>query len=543
MRYFMALAAGCSFALSIAGPAAFAGPREDCANSRLNPELVIEACNKLIKRAPQDAILYDNRGNGYARKDDFDRAIADFSEAIRLGPNHGLYLSRGAAYHVKGDHDRAIRDLSEAIGLKPSDHFIYGGRGAAYHGKGDYDSAITDFNNAIRLKPNHGPHYSGRGNAYARKGDYARAITDLDEAIKRKPDHSAAYAIRGRVFHKKGNHDRALLDLNEAIRLNPKDVISYVDRGEVFEAKGDPAKAIADYAKALALPAPYKWHRDKQAEARLRLATLQAPPPAPPPAAPPPPPVAAAPPAAAPPKSIPLGRRVALVIGNAAYRAVKALPNPRNDAREVATALRAAGFAEVVERYDLGVQDMQKVLKAFESTAIGADWAVVYYAGHGIEVDGRNYLIPVDAEIKSASDVEDETVALDRVMARVGTARKLQLVILDACRDNPFVPRMAQAGGIVRAVGTRGLARIEPTHPNLFVAYSARHGEVALDGAGSNSPYARALVKHLATPGLELGIFFRRVRAEVLADTGGKQRPFEYGSLTDENLFFRPPPR
>ena len=99
---------------------------------------------------------------------------------------------------------------------------------------------------------------------------------------------------------------------------------------------------------------------------------------------------------------------------------------------------------------------------------------------------------------------------------------------------------MAQPGTIKRNIGKRGLARIEPEHPNLFIAYSARHGEAALDGSGKNSPYAKALVKHLAMPGLPLTNFFIRVRTEVLAETSGKQRPFEYGSLTDENLFFRP---
>jgi hypothetical protein len=236
----------------------------------------------------------------------------------------------------------------------------------------------------------------------------------------------------------------------------------------------------------------------------------------------------------------PLGRRVALVIGNANYKTVSKLLNPRNDAGDVAAGLRAAGFTEVVERYDLGVQDLQRALKALEDRATGADWAVVYYAGHGIEVDGRNYLIPVDAELKSASDVEDEAVSLDRVMARVTAASKLQLVILDACRDNPFARRMAQGGGTARAIGARGLAPIEPSYPNQFVAYAARHGEVALDGSGKNSPYAKALVKHLAVPGLALSNFFIRVRTEVLAETSGKQRPFEYGSLTDENLSFRP---
>ena len=129
-------------------------------------------------------------------------------------------------------------------------------------------------------------------------------------------------------------------------------------------------------------------------------------------------------------------------------------------------------------------------------------------------------------------------MALDRVLTRVVGAGRLQLVILDACRFNPFRQRMA--GGGTRAVGERGLARIEPTHPNVIIAYAARDGQVALDGkAGENSPYAKALVKHLAEPGLELGIFFRKVRADVLAATRGKQRPFEDSSLTDVNLFFR----
>jgi formylglycine-generating enzyme required for sulfatase activity len=236
-------------------------------------------------------------------------------------------------------------------------------------------------------------------------------------------------------------------------------------------------------------------------------------------------------------------KRVALVIGNSAYRTVTELPNPKKDARDVAAALRGVGFAEVMESYDLGVRDMQQALSVFEDRATGADWAVVYYAGHGIEVDGRNYLVPVDAELKRASDVEDETLALDRVLARAAGAGRLQLVILDACRDNPFKRRMVQTGGAKCSVGERGLARIEPTHPNVVVAYAARDGEAALDGrAGENSPYTRALVKHLAEPGLELGRFFRKVRDEVLAATGGNQRPFEYGSLTGQDLFFRPAP-
>ena len=213
---------------------------------------------------------------------------------------------------------------------------------------------------------------------------------------------------------------------------------------------------------------------------------------------------------------------------------------PKKDARDVAAALRGAGFTEVVERYDLGIQDMRTTLSAFEDLAKAADWAVVYYAGHGIEVDGRNYLVPVDAQLKRDSDVEDEALPLERVLTRVSVARRMQLVILDACRDNPFARRMTPSGGLKRSIGARGLARFERLPTNLMIACSAGKGEAALDGvAGENSPYARALVKYLAEPQLELGIFFRKVRADVLAATDGKQRPFEDSSLTDVNLFFR----
>jgi uncharacterized caspase-like protein len=228
------------------------------------------------------------------------------------------------------------------------------------------------------------------------------------------------------------------------------------------------------------------------------------------------------------------------VIGNTAYKAVPALLNPRKDAGDIAAALRAAGFAEVVERYDLGHAALRTALADFEDLAKAADWAVVYYAGHGIEMDGRNYLVPVDAQLKRDSDVEDEALPLERVLSRVSPARKLQLVILDACRDNPFARRMTASTGMKRSIGARGLARFESLTANLMIAYSAARGEAALDGAaGENSPYARALVKHLAEPGLDLSAFFIKVRADVLAATGGKQRPFEDSSLTEVGLSFR----
>jgi len=540
--------------------------------SKNDYERAIADCNEAIRLNPNDGGAYSVRALAYWRKGDHQRAIADYGEHIRRSPrNSVIYINRGTTYTESGDHDRAIADFSEAIRLDPSSSnakAAYQRRSLAYSAKGDYDRALADYNEAMRRFPDFLT-LEGRGTLYYAKGDYDRAIADFSEHLRRYPTSSSTYSHRGNTYRKKGDYQRAIADHNEAIRLNRDGAIEHADRGETYESMGDRAKAIEDYRRALTLRFWYEEGSKRQAEVTKRLAELQRTPPATAPAAvaPPPasaptavpappiatvptPPIVVPPPApvaeATPPNtpSTPPGRRVALVMGNAAYRTVKALPNPRNDASALAAELRAAGFTDVMEKYDLGVLDMRRVLSDFEDKATGADWAVVYYAGHGIEVDGRNYLVPIDAVLKRSSDLEDETLPLDRVLARVAVAHKLQLVILDACRDNPFASRLAQPGAIKRTIGTRGLARVEPAHPNLMIAYSARQGEAALDGPpGSNSPYARALVKHLAAPGLELGIFFRRVRADVLEATKGQQRPFEDSSLTDEGLFFRPAPK
>jgi hypothetical protein len=231
-----------------------------------------------------------------------------------------------------------------------------------------------------------------------------------------------------------------------------------------------------------------------------------------------------------------LGQRIALVIGNSAYRSVQPLHNPQNDARAVANALRRLGFVNVTEKYDLTLGQLSLELKSFADRAADADWAIVYYAGHGIEVSGVNYIIPVDAELAFAAHVEEEALPLERVLSKVESARKLRLVILDACRDNPFIRRIASSGG-TRSVG-RGLARVEPSG-GVLVVYSARDGQVALDGDGSNSPFAEALVQHLQEPGLEISLLFRKVRDTVWNKTNGQQEPFTYGSLPAEALYFK----
>jgi uncharacterized caspase-like protein len=230
------------------------------------------------------------------------------------------------------------------------------------------------------------------------------------------------------------------------------------------------------------------------------------------------------------------GRRVALVIGNSNYSDVGELANPSNDARIVAAALRRIGFAEVIERYDLDLAGMSRAIKEFGDKTADAGWAVVYYAGHGTEVNGVSYLVPTDAKLLRDTHVADEALPLDRVLAKVEHAKRLRLVILDACRNNPFVARMIRTAGSTRSVG-RGLALVEP-EGGVLVAYSAKHGTLADDGDGANSPFAKALAAYLEEPGLEINLLFRKVRDRVMKDTGGAQEPFTYGSLGVEELYF-----
>ena len=230
--------------------------------------------------------------------------------------------------------------------------------------------------------------------------------------------------------------------------------------------------------------------------------------------------------------------RVALVIGNAAYAHAPALSNPLNDAADIGATLARLGFS-VTRLQNADYATLRRGLQEFTRTASGSDVAVVFYAGHGIEVDQRNYLVPVDARLASDQDVEFETVPLDLVLRSVERAGGLRLVILDACRENPFASSMRRAG-TTRSIG-RGLARVEPSG-NTLVAYAARGGTVALDGKGRNSPYTEALLAHLKEPGLEVGMMFRRVRDSVLASTRRQQEPFWYGSLSSEGVYLNAAP-
>jgi uncharacterized caspase-like protein len=231
-------------------------------------------------------------------------------------------------------------------------------------------------------------------------------------------------------------------------------------------------------------------------------------------------------------------KRVALVLGNSNYKNAAVLPNPVNDAAAVAATLKGAGFDIVDSRLNLSAADMRRALRDFADQARDSDLAVVYYAGHGIEIDGTNYLIPTDATLQRDTDIYDEAFSLDRVLLTIEPARQLRLVIVDACRNNPFAETMKRT--VSTRTVSRGLARIEPTTTNTLVAFAAKAGLTALDGNSKNSPYATALVKHIATPGLDVRRAFGFIRDDVLQATGNRQEPYLYGSLGGADIALVP---
>src|SRR6201996_6389652 len=224
-------------------------------------------------------------------------------------------------------------------------------------------------------------------------------------------------------------------------------------------------------------------------------------------------------------------KRVALVFGNSAYQNAPLLANPTNDSAAMAAMFKSAGFNVVSLKRDLKANEMRRALRDFSDEVRDADIAIIYYAGHGLEIEGNNYLIPVDATLERDVDAYDEAISLDRVLAAVEPAKQLRLIILDACRDNPFAKTMKHTMAS-RSMGLgRGLSKVEPANPNTLIAFAAKAGSTAADGDDKNSPFTAALVKYLPRPGLDLRKAFGFVRDDVLKVTHNRQEPFVYGSL------------
>lgn len=540
----------------------------------------IENLTTSINLDPKNATTRLNRGYAFFQVSEFDKALEDYNAGVGLSPdNVDLRINRGDVYNVQRKYKEALEDYDKALELNPQAFGVYASRANIATGQGRMADASKDMERAFALGGERvgTSAYIAYGVILDEQDNTKRSIeifqdaermlskeigNDIDKIAKGKeyflvyralarayignPDGSIADATkflalsgndptalhaRGLANAAKGEFPRALADYAQAIGLGEANFILR-HRGDLYLAAGNPELAIADYEAMLKIfPSNAKalsgLEKARKAQSERLVAagnSLKAP-------------EAASAPDGPDRKAVPIaiGKRVALVIGNSHYAKVAALPNPQNDAARVAQALRDIGFSDIVTADDLSNQQFNVVLQNFAKKADEADWAIVYYAGHGIEIGNVNYLIPVDATLASDRDVNFETVPLDRVLQASQGAKALRLVIVDACRNNPFEANMTRK--IATRAVTRGLARVEPEGGTLVV-YAAKAGQVALDGNSGNSPFVTALVDNLRKPGIEISKLFRLVRDDVMKATNDQQEPFTYGSLPGRDYIF-----
>ena len=553
--------------LAAAGPARAAGDTDTCRNSTAEPATRLVACESVIAdetiTGTSRAAAFWFRGDSLMKKRDYDGAIAAFTASHEISPqNINVINARGIAYSNKGDDERALADYDLCLQLRPTFGSAYNNRGLIFMRRGElqraldefnlavkhifndqsrflhhynrarvegllklYDASLADYAEALKVNPD-GPQVPAyRCITYAGMGKFDEAVADCNTVLAKAPNQIYSLTSRANAYLGKGNLDAALDDYNQVLKINPNYVRAYVGRGQLNEKRRNLAAARADYRAAANAVASRREDIDTtlaRAVARERLEALLG---------------AAAPtPAGKASPSQPAGpRKVALIIGNGAYKNVAPLDNPPRDAKLIASTFRDLGFATVTLAPDLGRDKFFASLHEFGLEAEKADWAVVYYAGHGMEIGGVNYLIPVDARLKADSDAETQAVALEQVIAAVAGARKLRLVMLDACRDNPFEKTMQRT--IALKLVNRGFSNIEP-EAGFMVVYAAKHGETALDGDSFNSPFATVLARVIKEPKIEVRKLFDIVRDDVWKVTNRTQQPFTYGSLPGREDFY-----
>ncbi|WP_426414127.1 caspase family protein [Bradyrhizobium ganzhouense] len=485
-------------------------------NTKRDFDHAFEAFSAAREADPANVVAIDGQAQVYWRKGQDDLALTTYDLALQQQPTYGgAYNDRGLLYLRKGALQSALDDFNAAIKFAPKFFLGWTNRARVRTMMKDYDGALADFADAAKIDPNAPQIASNRCVTFAAMQRFDEALTDCNGILEKQPKNQYVLANRGDAYLAKGDLDAALHDYNFILDMNPNNVRAHAGRGQVFERKQDLAQARADYRAAAFALTPFDEIEIAMARtnAKSRLAVLD-------------------------PKSPAIRatqRRVALLIGNGAYRNVHALNNPPRDSKLIAGALRDVGFQTVMVSNDLSRDQFFQTLRAFAAEAEKADWAVVYYAGHGFEIGGVNYLVPVDAKLAVDKDAEKEAVALEQVVAAVGGAHKLRLVILDACRDNPFKPTMQQTLSL--KLVDKGFSNIEPG-VGFMVVYAAKHGETAMDGEGSDSPFAVALARDVQQPNVEIRKLFDIVRDDVWSATKHAQQPFTYGSPSGSEDFY-----
>lgn len=504
-------------------------------------EAGLKACTAIIGTRgisrPERAAAYYNRCYKDILRHDYRSALANCDRSLEDNPSHfDPWLSRSLIRSGLGQFDLAVADATRALAVanNPSDRAgALRNRAAAEVRRGRIAESRADLDQAAKLQP---------GNVYnaIMQADFLLQLGRADEALlhvarARATRHAAgAYSrqktyadiglVQSKTFVALERFPEALTALDALLRIDPANAEALALKSMAASRTSNLAAAREALAAARALPLSSVDAANAFREAEQLLRELDS---------------AMAPRREEPPTGAPAQEqtnRVALVIGNAAYRNVSTLKNAGRDAEALAAELDALGFRKVTLLRDLAREQMFAALRAFAREAETADWAVIYFAGHGLEMSGINWLAPVDAQFRTDRDVRLEAVSIDELSAAIEGARGLRLIVLDACRDNPFAPQMRLTNS-TRSLGN-GLARVEPAGGTM-IAYAAKAGQVAHDGDDGNSPFMKALLKRMRQPGLEISMLFRFVRDDVLAATGREQEPFVYGSLPSEPFYFR----
>lgn len=536
------------------------GSAGDAAQSGLKSALHdLSAC---IAAAPEpSAFPFSLRATIYTVLEQYDNALPDLEQAIRADPKTSSHFVQRALIWERLDRFAEARaDLDAAVLLDARNQNAWINRARLWTRYGDIDRAFSDYNQAQAMGGTQTwDALSGRARLAVRLGEPLGAFADWTKAAELSPLPMLAAQFHVRAGNLARDYlkdlDKAQLSYGRALAALPNYPDAFIQRGLAYERANRPEQASNDYNKANELVRGSPLEKAIQDYARYRLDVLRSrlsrkagDPPQPP--------------------NINVlsrsvdtiakdrGRRVALVLGNAAYAHVAPLMNSDRDAESVGGALSEAGFAQVTVATDLDRNQMEAVLQQFAYEAAGADWAMIYYAGHGIEIQGLNYIIPIDASLETLRDAPSHAVSINEMINAVRSAKTIRLVVLDACRDDPFVQEAHRVASRKQSAGSRtaeilldpaitqrkeiggGLAALQMAALNTVALYSTQPGQVTLDGDELNSPFTRAFLKNIPVPGLDLRLFFERVRDDVMNSTQGRQRPAVNGRLREGDRFF-----
>ncbi len=490
-------------------------------------DLAIADFDATLAKDPQRANALVSRGYAHAEKKEYKLAADDYSAASRMLPGlAGNYVAIALMYSKMGEIPHALETYQKAVSLFPNNASVFSGRGNFYMDREQYDLAIADYDKAIPLKPDDWRAYGNRGFSKLKKDNIDGAIADFNDAIRFNAKDDNDYVNRGDAYAKRQDYKKAMTDYASAIEINPQNSEAYKSRGELHKTLGDTAHAIADAKSALAIDSSYQ-------PALALLASLEEPSR---PAAPAPVVATVSPPQVSASQivgTVIRGKRVALVIGEANYEHVSPLRNPANDATMIADALRKDGFILVNGNalLNLNKAQFEKAILDFGNLLKGADVALFYYAGHGIQVDGENYLVPVDANLTTIADAKVRMINSGAVLSQMESAgTKLRILFLDACRNNPFLVSDSRAagGGLAEMRGAEG----------TVISFATAPGKTALDGETGHSPYAESLAYNLKRPGVELLRVLNDTGIKVAQKTNNFQRSWFSTSSVDGEFYF-----